>query len=126
VNTELVRRWVTALESGEYKQGVGQLVQKTESGVGYEFCCLGVAYKACRPKKKFVVNSGLLSDVDEKLTESLGLNMPRFFDHSTPQHSGSTIERDFTYLNDVEKRSFKWIAKWIRKNMLGEKGIRLR
>lgn len=124
MNTELVRRWVDALESGEYKQGKGTLVRKTDKGL--EFCCLGVAYKACRPKKKFVVNYGLLSHVDEKLTESLGLNMPRFFDHSTPQHSGSTIERDFTYLNDVEKRSFKWIAKWIRKNMLGEKGIRLR
>lgn len=37
----LVKRWIAALESGEYLQGKGRLVQETIDGLRY--CCLGVA-----------------------------------------------------------------------------------
>lgn len=117
MNTELVRRWVDALESGEYKQGKETLVRKTNKGL--EFCCLGVAYKVCRPKKKFMTSTAMLSYVDPILADKLGLNKR---DESTSMRFESLLA-DF---NDIHGRSFKWIAKWIRKNMLGEKGIRLR
>lgn len=39
---ELVRRWVAALRSGEYKQGVGRLLGTGERDGGKRFCCLGV------------------------------------------------------------------------------------
>ncbi len=116
MNTELVRRWVDALESGEYKQGKGTLVRKTDKGL--EFCCLGVAYKVCRPKKKFMTTTAMLSYVDPILVDKLGLNQ---------QHvGGMRFESLLADFNDIHGHSFKWIAKWIRKNMLGEKGIRLR
>lgn len=37
MNQEIKARWVTALRSGEYKQGIGML--RRENG---DFCCLGV------------------------------------------------------------------------------------
>lgn len=117
MNTELVRRWVDALESGEYKQGKGTLVRKTDKGL--KFCCLGVAYKVCRPKKKFMTNLNVLSSANEALFKNLGLSEPG-------PDAYLDIECFLMNANDSRGRSFKWIAKWIRKNMLGEKGIRLR
>lgn len=37
MNQEIKAKWVTALRSGEYKQGIGML--RRENG---DFCCLGV------------------------------------------------------------------------------------
>lgn len=39
-----MQQWLTALRSGEYEQGEGQLVQPSVAG-GFEYCCLGVAGK---------------------------------------------------------------------------------
>ena len=38
---ELAERWVTALRSGDYKQGVGSLSRSTDDNI-YTYCCLGV------------------------------------------------------------------------------------
>jgi hypothetical protein len=40
-NTQVIKDWVTALESGEYEQTQGVLRYTRRDG-GYEFCCLGV------------------------------------------------------------------------------------
>lgn len=39
-NTAVIEKWVEALESGEYEQGVGTLRRTTFDG--NKFCCLGV------------------------------------------------------------------------------------
>jgi hypothetical protein len=41
MNPDVKKRWVAALRSGEYVQGVRALKRRTESG-GLEYCCLGV------------------------------------------------------------------------------------
>lgn len=38
MNREIKEKWVAALRSGEYKQGMGQLRDSSDS----RFCCLGV------------------------------------------------------------------------------------
>lgn len=45
-----VRKWVSALRSGKYQQGIGQL--QSDSG----FCCLGVACDVFIPKSKRKLN----------------------------------------------------------------------
>ena len=37
MKTELVKKWTTALESGEYEQGIGKLRSPDD-----KYCCLGV------------------------------------------------------------------------------------
>lgn len=42
MNTELLKRWVAALRSGEYEQGRGALkVTDADTGIT-KYCCLGV------------------------------------------------------------------------------------
>jgi hypothetical protein len=41
LNTEVIQRWVDALESGDYKQGDGALSRKLNNG-HRRYCCLGV------------------------------------------------------------------------------------
>lgn len=45
VNKENMLKWVQALESGEYEQGVGTLCVVGSDGTA-KFCCLGVAAEA--------------------------------------------------------------------------------
>ena len=42
MNKELLKRWVAALRSGEYKQGTEVLCDYDEDGNAVGFCCLGV------------------------------------------------------------------------------------
>jgi hypothetical protein len=40
MNPEIKEQWVTALRSGEYRQGKGALKRKDDEG--FQYCCLGV------------------------------------------------------------------------------------
>lgn len=42
MDSEVKRRWVQALRSGEYKQGVARLRNRNEKDSVDKFCCLGV------------------------------------------------------------------------------------
>ena len=48
------KKWIAALRSGEYEQGVKQLCRKTEQG--YEYCCLGVLCEVLGVKKQHAKN----------------------------------------------------------------------
>lgn len=39
---EIAELWATALESGEYCQGTGQLIQNLSQHLAPKYCCLGV------------------------------------------------------------------------------------
>ena len=104
--TEAQERWVTALESGEYKQGRDRLRD------GDDFCCLGVACD--------------LSGLGEW---TLNLNLTHMFADGRQQ-----AERDYLLLSvrawlsitreeeaaladmNDDGKTFAEIAKWIREN----------
>ncbi len=49
VNKSLQKKWIHALESGEYKQGTGRLCKKVDDSK--QFCCLGVLCDLIDPTK---------------------------------------------------------------------------
>lgn len=46
MNPEIKEKWITALTSGEYKQGKGYMRVGDANG-GYKYCCLGVLTDLC-------------------------------------------------------------------------------
>ena len=44
-------QWLTALESGKYKQGMGQLRGRETEKSSYKYCCLGVLCNLHKDKK---------------------------------------------------------------------------
>lgn len=66
---EFALKWIEALRSGEYKQGVGQLaIIKEEEEATLQntaFCCLGVAGHLCGSTIVDLSNSFYLREVEE-------------------------------------------------------------
>ena len=112
---EIADKWIAALESGKYEQGLGAL------NSGGQFCCLGVLCEVLEIFSRPIVNH--YGDVcfaygaeahDEVLpNEALIL--------SGIKTRNGTIKfvskwLDLTELNDERGRSFKQIAAYIRRN----------
>ena len=104
------KRWVKALRSGEYKQGIGTL--RTPSG---EFCCLGVACdlyaeshkRASWDHETFVIGEECDStELPEKVMRWLGMKT----------RNGALPGNTLIFLNDVARRSFDEIADVIESN----------
>jgi hypothetical protein len=103
-----VLAWITALRSGKYKQGKGQLrctpERQTVDGnyvpdpKNREYCCLGVLAQISPP-----VRATVSIDDDGALPSNVLPDVT----------CGRLIK-----LNDSESRSFKFIAKFIEKNIL--------
>lgn len=91
--------WLTALRSGEYKQGKGQLHHPKEN----TYCCIGV-FAVCNG---ISLNSGGYSmriDGEEKGYEPL---------YSQIGAETAVLWR----MNDTHKKSFLEIADWIEQNL---------
>lgn len=115
----VIKKWVTALRSGKYKQGRGTLAQQIGSNTHY--CCLGVlcdlAVKSKiitkHKKKRFFVFGGKTSTLPQTVSKWAGLQ----------DNSGSYYSNDATYsitslidLNDTDRWKFKKIADLIESN----------
>lgn len=120
MNRDKVMKWVKALESGRYRQGRGTLRRKR--GDAERFCCLGVAAKINRANHSSRTAQLVGNDQGnvelEILAKELGVTNKR--------------QTRLIDLNDGDRwsgkkpHSFKYIAKWIRRNILKEKGIVLK
>lgn len=98
MNQEIKAKWVAALISGEYKQGIGRL--KSDRG---EYCCLGVLcdirfkeFKDC-----FSINPQF---PDEAIVQWAGLD----FNDPIIEYKG--VECGISSLNDIGGLSFPEIA----------------
>jgi hypothetical protein len=56
INIKQFKKWIAALDSGEYRQAVGKL--NDPSG---KYCCLGVGCRLFIPSKQLVLNCGRIS-----------------------------------------------------------------
>lgn len=122
-NKENILKWVEALESGEYKQGIGSL------RVGDNYCCLGVACEVAilnGVKMDHLVTSSALHTYDGEYTTLprsmrmwLGIDIaqvPVDFNNDELQLSSSWC----TELNDCYGKNFVEIAQCIRQTYLTE------
>jgi hypothetical protein len=120
VDRELVKDWITALRSGEYEQGRGQL--RSQLSLPYEeaeyaYCCLGVAADVAIKTGKLDAqwNDSLL-DVPSEVTLSLVLP-----DGILPLFGLTGISQDtLVEMNDIEGASFTVIADYIETYYLNE------
>lgn len=104
MNKELLKRWVAALRSGEYKQGRSVLCDRDIESSDVKYCCLGVL-RDIEPSIK--VHS--LHPADLLGTDSLR------------QHIGGDIDqRDLAEKND-HGMTFPEIADYIEKMYLNNK-----
>lgn len=109
MNPEVKKMWIDALESGEYKQGQGQL----RTAASNKFCCLGVlsdlAYKAG------VIDEPELIDGDSFSGwryDETACGLPPV----VGEWAGLYRAGKFIVMNDTGK-SFKTIANYIKENL---------
>lgn len=102
-------KWVDALESGEYPQAKGSLINTETGGL----CCLGVACDVSG-LGKWSENGFYLKEASvlpKKVMDYFGLEGRCGF----TVEKGSYRNSDLTDLNDGVGLSFKQIAKYVRK-----------
>jgi len=95
---ELRDKWCTALRSGKYKQGRGQLRNKDD-----EFCCRGVLESlGCTWEDRIPIKDGV----------PMGHKCKLF-----PDILSSEIQTELAKMNDFSDYSFSLIADWIENNI---------
>ena len=105
MDKKIAKRWVKALRSGEYRQGIGQLRDRND-----QFCCMGVlcnihAYDHPKIAARQITREGYM-----------GVNgMPPSQVRDWASMRGNSLET-LAELNDTSKWSFKKIADYIEAN----------
>lgn len=113
MNPDVKKRWLAALQSGEYEQGVGRL---NSNG---KFCCLGVLCELAAKEgvvpvdaDSFVVwYDGKSTFPPDKVAAWAGL------DSINPQVRRWGRKTHLSRLNDVEGLPFRKIARLIRRSL---------
>lgn len=113
-----IRKWVEALYSGKYKQGIGSL----QSFEGY--CCLGVGCRVLIPKNKLRLDKGVI------VGEFPGAqpNAPRWLQKINEQEYGigdkSYLDKyTLSYINDEKLMTFEEIGMLIQFAYLCDSGL---
>lgn len=103
------RKWIDALRSGKYEQGIGDLHNNGK------FCCLGVACDLFKDELEVFENSEGIFEYDnkyytlpKKMVEKLGL-----YDGRGKKMSNTT---SLTNLNDFKNYNFNQIADELENN----------
>lgn len=100
ITKKIKEDWITALRSGEYKQGTGRLITTDNSG-SIAYCCLGVLKK--------ITNTSTPSNKFLKTRESYSLESYELLPGET--------QYLLSEFNDKEGKDFNQIAEWISKNI---------
>jgi len=112
---DLMKRWIAALRSGEYKQGRGQLVDNGK------YCCLGVLCDISKKQFKLKIHSDYVEANKLNFTGLLPDNLEYYLGLNKDIDSNGNIRSFSDYLvelNDRKNSQFKTIANYIEKNIL--------
>ena len=105
---EFAEKWLTALRSGEYKQGTGQLMSYDNT-----YCCLGVACAMFGLGKKEIGSSRVIGGSSHDALNDFPNEIPNLL-------IGRACDNEFVYdctnKNDCERLQFTEIADWIEAN----------
>ena len=115
LNPEIKKKWLTALKSGNYKQGTGKLRRRDNS-----FCCLGVLCDISGIQ--WTLHSTNLYWQSAK-TWSIGMPYRGDLDEETFDVLSQSFNKNFTIfwhladLNDQSETGFDPTIKYIEKNL---------
>ena len=113
---EIKRKWIAALESGEYKQAQSTLYDPATKG----FCCLGVLQHVLLDGKVQVVDVVTDSLPDDHSCEQdliiAGEPTQEFWDMFPQLKWVQNMEPNLITFNDVNQWNFKEIAAYLRAN----------
>ena len=103
-------KWLAALRSGEYKQGVETLYTNDD-----KYCCLGVACRVAKISTRNLDHHTIPEDF--KGVPKILRGMP--IGNTVVEHLTKLNDGYFGYLSNgsIKKRTFKGIATWIDKNL---------
>lgn len=108
---ELRDKWVEALRSGDYEQGMDALCSPSEDSDGFKYCCLGVLFE---------VENGEDAWIDPGPGFSLEVKQPVAEEYSACSFYQGPLARDaaseLAKMND-NGASFKAIADWIEEKV---------
>jgi hypothetical protein len=99
----LKKKWVAALRSGEYKQGIGELYVKDNS-----YCCLGVLCRVAGMTNSQIEKITVI-DEEEETNYLLSPELLKKFGLTEKQQKGAARMND-------NQRDFNYIAKHIERN----------
>lgn len=107
MDKEVKAKWLIALRSGKYKQGMGCLKNKT---TGTKYCCLGVLIEVTVPER--FTNEGYIQDPITKqyLRGTLSSDLRERF------NLGELNTHTLIDMNDSQNKDFKEIADFIEEN----------
>jgi hypothetical protein len=114
MDSDIKERWVAALRSGQYEQGVGYLTYKLEDEVN-RYCCLGVL-------------CDILSDESDLFTKSYDPSKSHLTKYGDSFYELNFSQQDFlkiglseiaplVYMNDTDGKSFNEIADFIEETL---------
>lgn len=119
LDDELVDKWIAALRSGEFTQGVCMLKNEAEGS----YCCLGVLcevagvpFKPITPNEDFTINE---SDINADAYDVLAHALSERYSHVNADWEKDVcwVSDTLIYKNDDKRASFNDIADWIEGNL---------
>jgi hypothetical protein len=113
---DLMKRWIAALRSGEYKQGKGQLIKDGR------YCCLGVLCDVVKDEMGLKIDEpNVYLPNKNSFTSMLPYELSNEF-CLEERVNGTSFQSILAGMNDGEDdkpaRRFKTIANYIEKNIL--------
>lgn len=107
MDKEIKQKWVKALRSKKYKQGMNFLYNKKQK----TYCCLGVLCKVLKKNPTKVARSAGEHFLSQRILNLTGLSREDQYILSDMNDGG--------YVNGklITKRNFNQIANWIEKNL---------
>jgi hypothetical protein len=113
MKTELKNRWLVALRSADYRQGVGYLRQESSDGAAY--CCIGVL---CEVAGAEWSNGGYKSAGTTRYRPQFRGEVSWGSQLFAPSSLLSQSDQDIlSKMNDEEGLNFNSIADWIENNV---------
>jgi hypothetical protein len=116
----LVRKWIEALRSGEYDQGLGELYTRDPSLVKPAYCCLGVLQEIA--PASYTRNPGSCGAITSDLEQACGLTHERQ-EALAAMNDGQIGGRTWsgrTSRGSGKRWNFARIATFLEKNLLPE------
>lgn len=101
--------WIRALLSGRFKQGTGQLCVLPNPGELHpRYCCMGVLHKVA-------TKEGIQLQCRLDFASTL-----RYYEYPTGrifELVSEAVQDKLAIMNDAERKTFKQIAAWIKRNV---------